>query len=467
MEKQACIRKVWPLLLVVFLFTTGCATYYQKNLEFQEAFYEGDFKRAEKLLDGRKKAATDRNRLLYFLQKGVVLQLQGEYAESNRILEQAYYFTQDYQTNYLRVAAGFLTNPSVAVYEGEDHEVVLLHYYKAMNYLMLNEPEEAMVEIRRIGIKQQQLKLTYEDKQYHYKQDAFIQNLMGLAYEASGDLNDAFIAYRNSYETYKTLYSQTYHVACPEQLKKDLVRTAGAMGFVEEQLQFEKETGYRYADLKKPKEELVFFWQNGLGPVKDEWSIMFTVVHGNDGIVTFQNEGLGLSFPFPLPSHEDGKGGLGDLKVVRVAFPKYVERTPVFTQGSLHFANGQTPLERAENVNEIAFTSLEDRMLREMGSSLLRLALKQAITAETRKQNEELGAVLSVANALTEKADTRNWQTLPHDIYYARIPLQSGSNTVEFRAEGVNGANTSETFTFETNNQSRMQFHVFSTMATQ
>ena len=261
--------------------------------------------------------------------------MQGEYAESNRMLEQAYYFTQDYKTSYWREAASFLSNPNVTTYTGEDHEVVLLHYYKAMNYLMLNEPDEAMVEIRRIGIKQQLLKLKYENKAFHYKQDAFVQNLMGLAYEASGDLNDAFIAYRNSYETYKTIYREAYKVPCPEQLKKDLVRTAGAMGFVEEQLRYEQETGYRYVDLKRPKEELVFFWQNGLGPVKDEWSIMFTVLYGDDGNVTFVNEKLGLSFPFPLAQHADGRGGLGDLKVVRVAFPKYVERIPVYRTATL------------------------------------------------------------------------------------------------------------------------------------
>ena len=79
---------------------------------------------------------------------------------------------------------------------------------------------------------------------------------------------------------------------------------------------------------RKEGGELVFFWHNGMGPVKDEWSINFFIVKGQGGIVMFVNEELGLSFPFPLPPMGQSSGGLGDLKFVRVAFPKYLERKP-------------------------------------------------------------------------------------------------------------------------------------------
>ncbi len=457
-------RWAWPGILFVFVcLLSGCATYYQRNLAFQEAFYEGNFKRAEKLLDKNRKAATNRNRLLFFLQKGVVLQMQGAYAESNQYLEQAYYFTQDYRTHYLRKAASLLTNPSVTAYRGEDHEVVLLHYYKAMNYLMLREPDKALVEIRRIDIKLRALELKYEGSHYRYTRDAFLQNLMGLAYEANGEMNDAFIAYRNSYESYENLYAVEYGVACPEQLKKDLVRSAGKLGFVEEQQYYEQKTGYRYKELQHHKPEVLFFWQNGLGPVKAEWSINFAVVHGENGVVTFQNEDMGLSFPFPAASSGNGQSDLGDLKVVRVAFPKYVERPPFFTKAEVVLKDKRYPLEEGEDINAIAFKSLEDRALREWGTSLMRLAIKQSITAQTRKENEELGAAMSILNALTEKADTRNWQTLPHSIYYARIPLEEGKNELVLQMSGKEGTEEAG-FTFTAKPGQPLQFHIYSTM---
>ncbi|MBW6499451.1 MAG: hypothetical protein K0B09_13760, partial [Bacteroidales bacterium] len=37
----------------------------------------------------------------------------------------------------------------------------------------------------------------------------------------------------------------------------------------------------------------------------------------------------------------------------------------------------------------------------------------------------------SILGAVTEQADTRNWQTLPHSIHYARMPLPAGENNLE------------------------------------
>jgi hypothetical protein len=179
--------------------------------------------------------------------------------------------------------------------------------------------------------------------------------------------------------------------------------------------------------------ELVFFWHNGLGPVKDEWSINFVIAKGQGGVVMFVNEELGLSFPFPLPPMGQGSGGLGDLKFVRIAFPKYLERKPYFRSGDLLVNDKSYPLEVAENINEIAFKTLEDRMLRELATSLMRLALKQSAEYQVRKQNENLGALVSLLNAVSEKADTRNWQTLPHSISYSRVPLKTGDNQLQLK----------------------------------
>jgi uncharacterized protein len=118
------------------------------------------------------------------------------------------------------------------------------------------------------------------------------------------------------------------------------------------------------------------------------------------------------------------------LKVVRVAFPKYLERPTLYTDGWIELDGKKFELDKAEDVNAIAFKTLQDRFVREMGSALLRLALKKVSEIQLQQENEALGALATITNAVTEKADTRNWQTLPHTIYYARIPLNEGSNEV-------------------------------------
>jgi hypothetical protein len=100
-------------------------------------------------------------------------------------------------------------------------------------------------------------------------------------------------------------------------------------------------------------------------------------------------------------------------------------------------------------------------MTRELATSLLRLALKQAASAQTSKSSENLGALLSVLNAVTEKADTRNWQTLPYSISYARVPLKAGDNTIEMTAYSPQKArNQKEKFNFSSA-KGETVFHIY------
>ena len=62
-----------------------------------------------------------------------------------------------------------------------------------------------------------------------------------------------------------------------------------------------------------------------------------------------------------------------------------------------------------------------------------------------REENDDLGAALGIFNALTEHADTRNWQSLPQDIYYARIPLKDGENTISITLTTANGVSKEQT----------------------
>ena len=116
------------------------------------------------------------------------------------------------------------------------------------------------------------------------------------------------------------------------------------------------------------------------------------MVKGAGGAVVFENEDQGFSFPFLL-NPEDGDGGLGDLKTLRVAFPKYIARRPFYKSAHIKTQLGKFELEEAQNINDIAFKTLEDRMLREFANSLLRLALKKAAEAAVRAESEGLGAV--------------------------------------------------------------------------
>ncbi len=435
-------------LLTVFLFS-GCATYYQQSISFQEDFSTGNLEQAQAFLENHKKASEKKDRLLYFLDRGVVEQMLGNYQESNFYFEEAYLFTQDFRKNFANDLVGMIANPMLKPYEGEDFELVLIHFYKAINYIQLNQLDDALVEVRRINIGLNELNDKYEKRKNRYKEDAFAHNLMGIIYEAKGDFNNAFIAYRNALEIYSELYSMEFNVQVPDQLKVDLLRMAAYNGFRDEQKRYEEEFGFQYQKKLENSGDLVFFWLNGLGPVKSEFSLNLSTVDGEGGILTFANEDEGFSIPYTESDYyyDTEPTEFGDLKFVRMAIPKYKVRHPLLDRAILKVDSMSVPLQKVEDVSSIAVSTLQDRMLREITKSIGRVALKQAAELAARNENENLGSVLSIVNAFTEKADTRNWQTLPNSIYYQRINLPADTHRVQLITDGINLA--SDTLSFK------------------
>jgi hypothetical protein len=137
---------------------------------------------------------------------------------------------------------------------------------------------------------------------------------------------------------------------------------------------------------------------------------------------------------------------LADLRSLRVAFPKYLEQPLYYTQGTVSVNNAQYSFEQAENINDLAFATLKERFLKDMSKALSRIAIKKIAEAAARPkkddknkdEKEALASAIQLFSLISEKADTRNWQTLPHTILYTRIPLQKGSNQIQVSFAGPN-----------------------------
>lgn len=459
-----CIHIIAVILCLCL--SAGCATWYKRTAEFQSAITKGDFEEAEKILNKDSKQATGKNKILYYLNKGYVEFMLGHPEASNAAFETAENLTDERSKNLLTEAAVLVSNPEIRPYQPEDFELIMINFYKAMNYLQMNNMEGALIEVRKINIKLNQLNDKYPDHKNRYQRDAFAQLLMGLIYDASKDYNNAFIAYRNAYDTYQSDYLKNFGISAPPQLKEDLMRTAYQCGFTSELKEYEKTFGKTYVYQQPPADgQLIFFWLNGMGPYKAEWGLTFTKINRGDGAVVFHNEEMGLTFPFffgPGFSNDD-RNSIGNIKILRVVFPKYVERPPYYSQAVVHYQNTSYRLEMAENINEIAFKSLHDRMLREFSNSLLRLAAKQGIQYAVSKENEWLGLAVGITNALTEKADTRNWQTLPYSISYSRIPLNSTDNKMNL--ELIPGKGPKQVKTIDiTGVKNKTKFFIYSSL---
>lgn len=451
------------VFVAIAVIVVACATYYQSNLSFNEVFERGDLNKALKSLQERPSEGAGKKQFLYFVNNGLVLSLLGKYNESNNYFERAYNFGEDYRINYANEAATYLTNPNFAVYRGEDHEHLLLLYYKAMNFLKLGKTDEALVECRRLNIRLQQLSDRYntEDK---YRKDAFVHTLMGLIYETDADYNNAFIAYRNALEAYEGEFFKLFNVGAPEQLKKDLLRTAKLSGLDQEYEEFREKFGMpEITTEENPGGELIFFWHNGLSPVKVEWSVTFAISNRN-GMVYFTNESLGLSYAFSEADYKKSDvQSLSKLDVYRLTLPKYVERPNYYTSASLAVGDTTYSMQLLEDVNKVAFKCLDERMNLELSKALMRLAVKKAAEYSASDRDRWAGVIMGMINVITEAADTRNWQTLPHNISYARIPLKVGLNEVTLETVDYSGRTQKQTFTYDIK-PGQVHFHTFTSL---
>ncbi len=404
------LTKFWLMFALVswigitFL-TSGCGTaHYQKTYAVQEAMIRGDFADADTLLSQLRSNFGEKDALLYYLDKGMIGHLQENYETSNYYFELALEKIESlYAKSISKEALTYITNDLAQPYRGEDFEKVLIHYYMALNYLMMNNLESALVECRRVDLTLTELNDKYKKKN-RYKSDAFVHYLMGMIYEADGDINDAFIAYRNAYETYESDYEEFYGLSAPLQLKRDLLRTSKTLAFQQEYNKYEKafpNVIYRPQKRYRENSELILIWDNGLVPFKSE------------GRLNLQIDDEGAD------------------DYIQIAFPVYQRRPPQGEKAEISVGGKSARSEVYEDLSDIAIKNLEDRSLRIMAKGAIRAGLKYGLQKSVEKEyGETAGCLVNIFNVATEQADTRGWITLPDNIQVARLLCPPGRYTV-------------------------------------
>jgi len=457
--------------LALMFFVFGCATYHDRITDYYQRMLQQDYSAADQALDKNKLLQKTRNLLLFYMEKGRVEHLRGNYALSNQYLNKADLLIEDQVTKVGDVMVGLFLNSMSQSYKGEEFEIFMIHYYKALNYLYLGQSQEALVEARRISLQNYEQGDKYNNKTTRYSKDAFSLNLQGLIYESTGNFNDAFIAYRNAVEVYQSAKGGLYYgVSMPENLKYDVMNMANKLGFTSDLKRFEKEFAMSFKPYQAADGgEVVVFWENGTAPVKEEENIVFSLIKGDSGALVFTNA-LGVMIPldFGIAGHTD----LSDVHSVNIAYPKYISIPVPYTSAQVQVnGNATFAFETVQDIDVVAVSTLQERAGKELSKILTRLAVKKsaeyAVKSVARSNDnnavlEGVGLGLQLYNLFSEKADTRNWQTLPAEIKYARIPLVKGKNQLTFDLRKPTGQAVKEQVEIE--GTGTMQFYNFATM---
>lgn len=217
-------RRVGALGIVgLLLITTGCMTTRNEAfVEIDENARQGRFAKAAEELSGKNRDTyySERDKVIYYLDVGMLHHYAGNYDESTRNLNEAERLIEEYFTSSVSQAAtSLLLNDTVMDYSGEDYEDIYLNVFKALNFLEENDFDGAFVEIRRINNKLNLLEDKYRGlaEQYNRSEDAAVEMEAGesrffnsalarylslLMYRTEGDYDSARIDYQEMQEAF-------------------------------------------------------------------------------------------------------------------------------------------------------------------------------------------------------------------------------------------------------------------------
>ncbi len=468
---KTTIKRAWTVwLFVPFIF--GCSSYNKSLTSYYANVKEHNYDKALRSLDKIRLIKKNRNALLYNMEMGKLYFLKNDAEKSNLYLNRADAMVESNNKSLKDIAIANLLTPMQQTYRGEDFEQFMLHYYKALNYAALGQMEDAVVEARRITLSTNTQNDKFANKENRYSKDAFALNLQGMIYEMAGDVNNAFIAYRNAADVYLKAANNYYGVKMPKQLQFDLLRTATFMGFTAEIQRYEKLFNAGYVNNKPARNELILFIEEGTVPVKEEKNFILTAsANGINSFNYIDANGLNANFNFNANAYGINEDKLTSLRAFRLSLPAYRLQYSQQAGITVNVNGSQYIPQLAQNLNSIAVNILKERFVTEMANALARQLTKKLVEKGTQSIAESIakttikkespdtsvsgkekqkrvneqraeaagevaGFVMNMFNTVTEKADTRNWQSLPAFVSYVRVPLNEGENTISVSYNG-------------------------------
>lgn len=405
----------------------GCAGSYAKKIQAsEEAFYNGDIDSAVQNITPLAQDASARDRLLFYMEAGVIYHSKGDYKTSNEIFSRADEMAEEIKTSITGSAKSFLLSDREAEFQGENFERILIKYYLALNHTLLGDLTAAKRTLRKLEADLKDMK--YEDAAY--KQVLIARYLDALISEENGQYNDARVQYKNLENfgaDHAWLGRERFLLAQHARDAGDLSRYAAG-----------KQAPLLPAGKGVATGELVVFCQTGKAAVKaSRGNLMndreFAVALRIAIDVAILSQGRGLSTA----------GVIAMLGTAENPIPKFAEREKAASPALL--ING-TALPEAMQLTDfdlIAQKNFNDNYSSYINKNVASIATKivvaavaaDAVAQQIRKNNNGIvGALGGLAVGLgaggavaaTVKPDLRSWHMLPSGFSAVRVILPAG-----------------------------------------
>ena len=463
-------RYIWLLgCLLVF----GCSSY-----SMQAVYTSLETGNPEVAFAYMEKQGPKNPKLPFLFERGLVAHYANRFPESNDALSLAEDISEDlYTRSVSREALALLTNDLARPYPGSRFERILSHYYRALNYIYLNQLDGALVECRRAT----NLINAYkgENENYDFFGAGFLAYLSGMCFEAAGEWNDAFISYRQA-ETYYQHAATKTGVKTPEDVGYSLVRLARKLGFTEEAAHYQNLYGEPTPQSDRFG-ELILFYESGYVPAKHQKTLTFPILKvdaKNDAFLedNQHNEAAARDFVDTLLNRRGKKYSDAELEyLLYVAMPTIASNRPHFAGITVQVGDtekrgipvGDIQAMAIETFNAqeatILIRSVTRAFLKYLVYRVAKAAAEKKAEKEKKKREEEekkltekerkelakaqalarvIGGIVNIVNIATEHADTRSWRTLPNQIFIVRMSLPQGVHNINLTFFDVGGQNS-------------------------
>lgn len=398
--------RVYLLGLVVFCSACAAPSLRYKS-EVNHLLAQGQFKAAgEKVAAKSRQMYAKQDNVLADLDQAVLLHDAGFPQESDKLLARAQDRIQElYTTSVSKSTARLLVNDLTLPYDVANYERAYTYFYRAMNFLDVQNLTDAAVEARKASAFLDALR---GGKKQGYNDDPFVQYFSSLIFESVGQRSDARLCRDNSLKAYQNL-SGLLQISAPE---FTVPVNADELG------------------------EVILLHYNGLLPLKKtetvqlSWNRIWAILD------TSQETRNGLP---PQVENALRTGWMGHA--VTLSFPA-LEPQPYTIVSSFVQVGGQRyRMQKMADLSAAAKADLEERLPGIWFRTATRAVTKQ-IAAEQARQaarssskeegvGELAGLFINILGATLEKADTRQWFTLPAQIFMTRLFLPPGSQNIQ------------------------------------
>lgn len=451
------LRRLIPFIL---FFIATCAGSYTKKIQAsEEAFYSGDIDTAAKTITPLAQDSTARDRLLYYMEAGVIFHSQGDYETSREIFSHAAEMIDATQTSVTGAAKTFLLSEREGEFQGENFERILIRYYLALNQTLLGDLPAAKRTLRKMEADLKDMK--YEDAAY--KQVLVARYLNALISEELQEYNDARVQYRNL-ENFgvdaEWLQRERYLLALHANDRQDLARYQ------------EGKTTPLFQNSNVKTGELVIFAEMGKAAVKES----------RGALMSDKQFAVALRIAIDIAIVSQGSAlttvsVMAMLGTAENPIAKFVEREPARMPQIFLGKTALPPSTLLTNFDWIAQKNFNENYSSYVTQNVASIATKiviaaiaaEAVSRQIKKNTSGMVGVLSGfavglgaggAVAATVKPDLRSWHLLPAGFYAVRVTLPEGTYPL-FAGEGMVYGNKTGTVQIHAGKKTFVSLRIF------